>query len=647
MKKFKLRNTKIFIIYFIAFLYSELIFKLLVHENIFNYSLILIVIYSLGLSLFLSVLNSFFSPKTNKVFFFINLIIIGFIFGLQYCVFKIFGFYFDFTLFGAADQVIGFAEDGVKLVLENILGVLILYLPLIVSIVFNKHIRIEKEKPFSLIVEFLASIVIFEILIVCIKADKKSDITADELYFKVNNIQLSVKKFGVLNTTILDVNRQIFGFNQEIFDVKPNKNHKKEPAEIVYDYNNLDIDFDSLINKENNSTIKSMHQYFKNEEGTLKNKYTNYFKGKNLILFMGESFNEIAVDKKLTPTLYKLVNNGFVFKDFYTPTISSTIGGEFQEITGLVAASGFLGPWKSGTNSFPFGMANVFKGLDYNTFAYHDHNYYFQNRNKYLKAIGFDNYLACNNGLEKKINCHQWPESDIEMINATVDDYITSEKPFFTYYVTVSGHGGYLLNGAIAKKYKDDVKDLPYSNEVKAYLAQNMELDRALETLINKLEENGKLDNTVIALVGDHYPYMLKVNEINEVIPNKDQVIEINHSNFILWNNKMKNVYVDKVGSQIDVLPTLYNLFGVPYDSRLIIGKDILSTTPGLAIFGNGSWVSDYGKYYSRNSKENRFILKEGKTVDENYVNNMNKIVANRMNMSGLIMKNDYYKYFK
>ena len=73
--------------------------------------------------------------------------------------------------------------------------------------------------------------------------------------------------------------------------------------------------------------------------------------------------------------------------------------------------------------------------------------------------------------------------------------------------------------------------------------------------------------------------------------------MEVNRSNFILWNSEAKTVEVDKVGSQIDVLPTLLNLFGIEYDSRLIIGKDILSDAPGLAIFSNRSWVSDYGTY--------------------------------------------------
>lgn len=121
----------------------------------------------------------------------------------------------------------------------------------------------------------------------------------------------------------------------------------------------------------------------------------------------------------------------------------------------------------------------------------------------------------------------------------------------------------------------------------------------------------------------------------------RDEIVEVNKSNFILWNSKMENpIYVDKVGSQIDVLPTLLNLFGIEYDSRLIVGQDILSSNEGLAIFSNRSWTSDYGTYFS---KENKFIPKEGKKIEEGYVKRINNIVANRFTMSNLFIKYDIY----
>ena len=644
--KYKLKKINVILICFIIFMYLELVFRLFTDNSIFNISLLYISLYNLFLAILISFLVSFGNNKINKIIFFICLGIICFLYGLELCVFKMFGFYFDLSLFGATDQVLTFYSDGIKVVLQNIVGLIFIFLPFIILLIFNKYFAIRKiDWKYSLI-KLGASVIVFIIFLLCLNINKNNINSAQELYYRVNNNELNIKMFGVLNSLRIDFKRSIFGYDIEI-DILDNghnnlDNNDENEEEIKYEYNNLDINLDILIANESNSTIKTMHEYFKNETGTLQNAYTKYFEGKNLILFMAESFNEIAVREDLTPTLYKLVNSGFKFNNFYTPTISSTIGGEFQELTGLVAASGFLSPWKSGENYFPFGLATAFQDLGYNTFAYHNHTYTFQSRNKYLAALGFDNYLGCRNGLEDRINCNQWPESDVEMIKTTFADYKNSEEPFMVYYVTVSGHGDYGFNySAMARKHKDEVQDLDYSEKPLAYLAAQIELDKALELLIENLEENDLLEDTVIALVGDHYPYYLSLDEVNEIASyKKDSVIEINRSNFILWNSEMETVKVDKVGSQIDVLPTIYNLFGVNYDSRLIIGKDILSTEPGLAIFGNSSWVSDKGSYFA---STNKFVPKD-EEVDEEYIKYMNKVVSNKITMSKYIMTYDYYR---
>ena len=424
-----------------------------------------------------------------------------------------------------------------------------------------------------------------------------------------------------------------------------NTNNESEEEVIVYDYNNLDIDFVSLMENESDKTIKKIHEYMVSDTGTLQNQYTGMFKDKNLILFMAESFNEIAVNKELTPTLYKLTNNGFIFENFYTPTIYSTIGGEFQELTGLYAEStGVLSKYRSGNIYFPQGIGNKFKEINYNTYAYHNNSYVFQDRNKYLKSMGFDNFKACYNGLEKLINCKEWPQSDVAMIEATINDYI-NEDNFMVFYASVSGHASYSWSSnAQAKKHKEEYlkANLSYSEAPASYIAAQMELDKALELLIQKLDEAGKLQDTVIALVGDHYPYELSIDEINEVSTyEKDKIVTVNKSNFILWNSEMDNVKVTKVGSQLDVIPTIYNVFGINYDSRLFMGKDILSTEGGLAIFGNRSWVTDKGTYFAASGK---FVPVDDLEVEEDYVNKINQIVNNKIIMSKLIIENNYYK---
>ncbi len=645
------KNLYLTLYYFLSIMFLEITFKLLIFKKFFGVGLINIILFSLILSIIFTIISKMFkSEKINNIFIFSILSILGFWFSLEFVFRQIFEVFFSIHLFELADQAASFVGKTVIEILKNSYGIILMFIPLILGIILRKRLNNNQMSLKKLIIMFVILIITSVSFIYSLRINKSKVYSSYNLFYKVDDNSLNMDKMGVMISTYLDVKRAILGF-EEVVSTGGNSNiipgNNSEPTEIVYDYNNLDIDFDSLINGTNNSTLKNIYTYFKNDTGTKQNEYTGYFKDKNLILLMGESFNEIGVREDLTPTLYKLVNNGFVFNNFYTPVMLSTIGGEYQILTSNIPnLSGLNTYWRKGSNSFPMGIGYLFKNAGYSTHAYHNNSYTFQNRNKYLKSIGLDNFMGCYNGLEKLMNCKLWPQSDIEMIKATADKFINQDK-FFTYYVTVSGHMSYTLGGnAMYRKNKESVKDLPYSEEVKGYLATQVELDKALELLISKLESAGKLKETVIALVGDHYPYDLSLEEVNEAASyKKDGVIEINRSNFILWNSDMENVNVDKIGSSIDALPTIFNLFGLPYDSRLFIGKDILSTEGGLAIFNNRSWISDYGKYYASN---NKFEATTNKEIPENYVSTINSIVSNKITMSTNILKQDIYrKIFK
>lgn len=636
MKRFGL-----LLFYFLSFIYLEVLFKIIVVGKLFRIELINMVAFVLCFAFIMYLFTKLFNKKVNKIIFLISLFLICFWFAAQMVVKGFFDFYISFSILGLSDQVGCFASKALIEIAKRIVPIIFIFIPFILGIILRKKIDFSKNDFtyfFEVFILLECSFLIYQGTLLINKNEHNSSY---ELYHEVNNPSVNIEKAGVINTFAIDLHRLIWGFDEKL-NLNPIVIDKEEnPTEKEYEYNNLDIDFDSIINSTNDSTIKDMSSYFKNSGGTKQNEYTSFFEGKNLILFMAESFNEVAVRKDTTPTLYKLANSGFVFNNYYTPTIYSTIGGEFQELTGLYANFESLTRFRSGQNTYPMGIANVFKEKGYNTYAYHNNSYVFQNRDTYLKSLGFDNFEACYNGLEKKINCHVWPQSDLEMIDNTYLDYIDSDKPFMVFYASVSGHSGYsFIENAQARKHKEEIEklNLGYSEGPLSYLAAQMELDRALESLINKLSEKGLLDNTVIALVGDHYPYELTVDEVNEIASyKKDSKIEINHSKFILWNNKMDTIKVDKVGSQMDVIPTLYNLFGIPYDSRLFMGSDILSTEMGLAIFENRSWVSDKGKYFASSGTY------EG-DEDAEYIKNMNTIVNNKINMSKFIIDKDYYK---
>lgn len=626
---------KINLLNYIVLIFFEAMFALISFDIYSKSEVLSILIYSLFSSFIMTILMTVGSEKTNKIFSYIIYFVLCFWFALE-TIFKAFlQTFFSLDCFKLSDQAMGFAGETIKVIVSNIHYLILFFLPFILLIIFRRKldfdIRGNKKYLFGYIILIPLSFLSYRLYINSTK--NNSDISLYDLYYNTNNIPLSIQKMGVLSSTGLDIYRNIFGFDDKIIEVNYEENDDNDEL-FVYDKNIIDLDLDS------DKLNKDIKKYIEDNPGTSKNKYTGMFENKNLIFVVAESFSEIGIDKDRTPTLYKLTNNGFIFDNFYVPYYLSTIGGEFQSLTGLYPNYSTLTKWKSGENSFPYGLANTFKEKGYNTYAYHAHDGYFQNRYKYLKALGFDNFKACNMGLN--INCNMWPESDIEMIKATTNDYINSDKPFMTYYMTVSGHLDYTKeSNSIVSKNWDLVKNLDYSDKAKSYLATQIELDRAMESLLKELENKGILEDTVIVLLADHYPYGLSLEEINELSSyQRDELFEINHNALIIYNSNMKNINITKVGMPIDVLPTIYNLFDIKYDSRLFAGSDLLSNSEGMVILDNLSWITDKGKYNSLNNKHSD-------NLDNNYINNINNIIQNKIIFSRNMLTYNGYKYIK
>lgn len=621
----------------LSLIYMDLVFNLFAYDSYLRTSIINIFLFSIVNSFIILLITSLFSEKVNKIMTYIVYIFLWFWYSLYYIFYKVFITPFSIALFRQSDQTLKFGKNIIISILQNIHIVLLFLVPVILLIVFRKKIKFDRLKLKEMLMYLCLFMISIGIYVFNIFIQDKGVGSIYNLYFETNNVSLNIERLGVPAATYLDIYRCIFGIDEKIAIVdEPVMANDDELFE--YDYNTIDIDFSG-----GSGEIAKINEFMINEKGSKQNKYTGMFEGKNLIFIVAESFNEIAVSEELTPTLYKLVHEGFDFENFYTSNNLSTIGGEFQTLTGLYADNTILSSWRGGKAYYPYGLGNVFKDLGYNTFAYHNNSAYFQDRNVYLKTQGFENFKGCYNGLEKVINCEQWPQSDVEMIEGTISDYINSDKPFMTYYMTVSGHFYYSYSGnAMASKNKDLVDNLDYPEEVKGYLATQIELDRALELLINKLEEASKLDDTVMVLLADHYPYGLPIDYINILSDYKrDSLIEANSNNLIIYNSKMKSEKIDKVGMSIDVIPTVYNLFGIEYDSRLIMGKDILSTSEGIAIFKDKSWITNKGTYYASSGK---FEAKVD-DISDDYVDTINSIVSNRVAISRMIVENDYYNY--
>ena len=114
----------------------------------------------------------------------------------------------------------------------------------------------------------------------------------------------------------------------------------------------------------------------------------------------------------------------------------------------------------------------------------------------------------------------------------------------------------------------------------------------------------------------------------------------------------MDPIVVEDPVSAIDILPTLSNLFGLEYDSRLMAGTDIMGDIEPVVIvnFDNGkgswNWITKYGSY---TTKTKTFVPAEGVTASEDeieaYIKRVNQLVSAKRKYSFYVIENDYYAY--
>ncbi|MGI6309196.1 MAG: LTA synthase family protein [Bacilli bacterium] len=633
------KKLNIYIFILITIIYMELVFKHILFGNLWDNSVLNIILLSFPISLGIYLLISLFG---NKIILLIVLVVLSLIFVGQVVFFKIYDSFFFITAVGNANAVIEFFGFVAGKILTNMLDLFYLILPIFFFLMFRNNLFILKKHHYKFMVIILVLIFCCQFIAVA-ALPKKGLYAAYDLYYKAHVPTLMVKKLGLLTTMRLDIQRLIFHFDDENNIVKPDDDDNIK-MEAMPGYNILNIDWDQLIAAEDNETVKMMHHYFKGVEPTKHNNYTGLFKGKNLIWILAEAFDSIAIDKEITPTLYKIAHEGFNFTNFYTPIFLSTIDGEYITKTSLMPKEGVISMYYTNNNYWPFSLGHLFKDLNYNTTAYHNGSATYYRRHLSHLNFGYEHYYACGQGLN--INCDIWPQSDFEMMEATIPKQLTTSKPFMIYYITISGHLRYNKWNSMAIRNWEKVKHLNYSEPINCYLAQHVELDKALASLINHLEKVGKAEETVIAISSDHWPYGLTVEQLNEKANfNRDDFFERERMPFIIWHKGIKPTRITKFGSSIDIVPTLANLFGLKYDSRLLMGRDLFSEAKAIVIFANRSWITDQGRYDSLTKKYLDISLVGDNT---NYIERINQEVYNRFEMSRLILDVDYYrKLFK
>ncbi len=439
------------------------------------------------------------------------------------------------------------------------------------------------------------------------------------------------------------------------------------PVYVDRSPNVLNVDLVALASDSSSKEIKELANYFNNLTPTNKNEYTGMFKGYNVIFISVEGLSGYAIDPTLTPTLYKMQHEGFYFTNFYTALhYTSTSNGECQHLLGLYPKDGNpISMKRSGEvkmNAY-FSLAQQLGREGYVNLAYHNNENNLYGRAASHTNLGYDyRYMGHGMGGEYSSSGKMlWPQRDSYMAEITVGDYVNLSAPFNVYYMTISGHTPYSWNW-VAKQYKDILEPYSWSEKTKAYVATVIEFDRMMEVLLKSLEDAGKLDNTLIIAAPDHIPYSdtdvldelagksFGANEtLAKSLSEKNLDTEIYRSCAIVWSHSMTEpVVVDKVTCQVDLLPTVSNLLGLSYDSRMLAGKDAMCEDEGMVIFHSKSWRTDSGFY---NALTQTFTPAPGVTMTEDeqaeYVSYMKKYAANKLNMTAKIIENDFYNVMK
>lgn len=663
----------------VIFIYLEFVFKLFAGKS-FSGDIIFPILSAVTLGGIVALVTSFAkNKKVNRIIGYSIVSIVCILFCVHLVYNNVFKTAFTFALVfgesGGANALTEFAGETITGILDNILGIIMCLLPILITVVADIKFHIfRKMKPKINLLTFLAVATIHVFALVIVAFSGEEGYTAKVLYFDHFVRDISFDKLGVITSTKLDIKELIFGASESVDNISgiqeiptlPGTNEQvtgdtenatagegetsdEEPTEeptteapIVYEPNVLNIDFDAFTAGESGKYIEWLNDFYAASEPTIKNEYTGMFEGYNLILITAESFSPWAVSEKYTPTLYKLVNEGFVFDNFYVPAFNNTTMGEWMVCTGLLPNGlGDICFQCSVGKDMSMCMGKILGGKGYSTFAYHNHTYSYYNRDETHPNMGYT-YKGYGNGLDVK---KTWPESDLEMMQKSIGDYIDDEQ-FHAYYMTVSGHMNYSFTGnSMSNKNKDAVADMNDTEAMKAYVACNIELDKALEYLISELEARGIADKTVIAMACDHYPYALEEELTAKIGEESEEWYGLYESNLIIWSGSMKEpIHVDKVCSSIDIIPTLCNLMGIEYDSRLYAGKDILSDSPGLVIFSDMGFATDYCIY---NATTGKVKATTDVQVTDEYISSVNSLVKNIWAASGRIIYDDYYAKMK
>lgn len=417
-----------------------------------------------------------------------------------------------------------------------------------------------------------------------------------------------------------------------------------------------------------NSDTKTLNDFF--DSGKIVNKditddLSGICSGKNVITIMIETGIDYYINETLTPNLYKLKNDGIDFSNNYSKNKTN-----MSEMIGIVGSIAEVGTTKD--YNIKASLPNILKEEGYQTAYFHNNSGSFYDRKNITETMGFEksyfkenvdpkqthNFLNANYPLDSyfmnglKSGDMDKLDDSLDDIDGIINDIIPESGKFYSFWTTMSTHGPYNTSKRNMEYYKklgyyqriiqaehdgywvnicsDDNDNL--KNQVINMQAEFMDLDLAVGTMLDRLDDLGIADDTLIVLYGDHEPYYMSNGEkqLKYAIYNTDDSTNptIYDTTLIIYNSVLNNEYellygnrtYDKFSSPYVIVPTILDLLGIEYNENHYVGKSAFMVEDELenifysheleAIFSDKIYIDDLKDYKYK-----------AESVDENYLN--------------------------
>jgi len=526
------------------------------------------------------------------------------------------GFFFNFKLLGSVEEGAAYIWDTVKN--SSLYSYVLFGIALVLGIVAVVKFPRSKKTNWKLILVSISSFMLLRFATPVLYGSANSALEWDtwrnprNVYESFGDANKSIKICGLFEYTARDAWKTLTNEDNEI------DAHEAEFLENSYS---------ELTNHE-------------------KNDYTGIFEEKNLIILQLEGIDSWLFNENDMPNFTALTENSFVFDDHYSYYNGggSTFNSEFAVSTGfLTPVSYSKNAYLFNNNSFPKTLPKLFKERGYVANAFHMNTGEYYMRELNYKNWGYDNYYSLIDDCKYNDGALYL---DTELINNETfySNMFLQDKPFLNYIITYTPHTPFSMDSktgeALSQKlYGEEVNPEEYTEEDVARLYAT-ETDDMIGLLMQALEDNGLSDNTVIVAFADHYLYTLNDKSILDKHKTTHNNL-INHTPFLIWSKDIQGEVVEKTNSQLDILPTLLNLFGIEYQDGYYIGNDIFDPSyKGYAFF------SDYSWYDGENYVELGAVAVDSE-VDKAYIEAHNEVVNSLITRNDLTLKYDYFKKIK